>query len=166
MSFSGYIGESVTRLDEKGRIIIPSRFRDPMRGARHHVWFLVPGDHQSILMFPQPVWDQITTDAQKVTGGHPNGVELARHLFGRACDVSPDPQGRMSIAQELRAHAGIDKEGVIVGVGNRLELWNKEAWEAYKQNTKPVYEELARLLVSLSSGQGAATEKGGHEHDG
>ncbi|GMU92281.1 MAG: transcriptional regulator MraZ [Candidatus Hydrogenedentota bacterium] len=157
MTFTGYTGEAVTKLDEKGRITIPSKIRDVMRVIGHDTWYLAPGDNNTVLMFHRDGWNDLRERVTASTSDETQLLAFQRMFFGLATDARPDPQGRMPLANHLREHARIDKEAVVVGVNDHLEVWNKEAWDAFKSKNKSLYEQMAPPLFAKRVSAAVAT---------
>ena len=161
---TGYFGEWFVKLDEKSRLTVPSRIRDIMRVCSFDSWFLAPGDNQSILLFDREGWAHLRQNAGKAGQSETEALAFRRIFFSLAEESRPDPQGRMPLPEHLRNHAGINKEAVVIGVDDHLEVWNREAWDAFKKRNTGLYDQLAPPLFAIK-GNGAATEKGGQSHE-
>ncbi len=162
----GYFGEWTLKLDDKARMTVPSRIRDIMRVFSFDSWFLAPGDNQSILLFDREGWGTLRKNAGRAGQTEEEALAFRRIFFSLSEESRPDPQGRMPLPEHLRKHAGIDKEVVVIGVDDHLEVWNKEAWEAFKKRNTALYEQLAPPLFAIRGNNGATTEKGGQNHEG
>ncbi len=123
-----FFGEFEYRIDEKGRVPIPPRFRRELREGV----VLTPGTEKCITAYPLAEWKKLATSftSSSVT---PNKLRrLQRALFATAFSVNIDGQGRVVLPIPLRQYAGIEDEVVIAGANNYLELWNKDLWESEK----------------------------------
>ncbi len=140
-----FIGEYKHTIDDKGRLAIPVKFRgDLARGA-----VVTRGLDASLFLFPKEEWDKL---AEKLAGlplGQSNSRAFARLMLAGAMDVEMDKQGRLVLPEYLRTYAGIAKSAVVVGVYNRLELWDVETWEAYKKRTESDVSDIAEQLGGL-----------------
>ena len=165
VAFIGYFGEWILKLDEKFRIVIPSRLRESARAFGFDSWYLAPGDNQTILLFDRDGWNLLRQNAGKAGADDAQALAFRRMFFSLAEDARPDPQGRMPLPQHLREHARLEKEVVLIGVDDHLEIWNKAAWDAFKKRNTALYEELAPPLFAIRANNGAATEKGGQNHE-
>jgi len=151
-----YFGEAQTVLDDKGRITVSRRFRETMNVMGHAIWYLTRGYDDAIFLFPKEVWDSINAQA----GQHPTmdsqAVDFRRMFYASVAEVRPDNQGRFVVAQHLREFAGLDKEAVLLGVDDHLELWNRDRWRAFQDSKAEDYKQMASdLLVPKESAAGA-----------
>lgn len=123
-----FFGEFEYRIDEKGRVPIPPRFRKELKDGV----VLTPGIEQCITAYPLSEWKKLA--ATLTTGSITRSKlrSLNRAFFATAFSLNIDGQGRIALPVPLRQSAGIEDEVVIVGANNYLELWNKEQWEAEK----------------------------------
>ena len=138
-----FFGESDYKLDEKGRLPVPPRFRLPLKDGL----VLLPGVEKCVIAYPTSEWVKLS---QKLGD---NGLlsnaktrKLNRALFGQAFATNLDAQGRISLPAPLRAHADIGDDVVVVGVNSTLELWSKTAWQAEKSTDA---DELWNIIESL-----------------
>ncbi len=152
-----YFGESVAKLDEKSRITVPRRTRDTMEVEGHAIWYMTRGYDKSIFLFHRDAWNEIRTLASKHPSMDGKSLDFRRYFFSGVTEVRPDPQGRMAVPQHLREYAGIDKEAVLIGVDDHLELWNREAWRAFQDTMGEGFKEMASALFSQREAAGAAT---------
>ena len=141
-----YFGEAQTVLDDKGRITVSRRFRDTMNVLGHAVWYMTRGYDGSIFIFPKEVWDSIRAQASSHATMDAQAVDFRRMFYGSVAEVKPDNQGRFSVPSHLREYAGLDKEAVLLGVDDHLELWSREGWRAFQEGKQPEYKEMASQL--------------------
>ncbi len=134
-----FFGEFEYKLDEKGRLPIPPRFRREFRDGM----VLAPGAEKCISAYPLAEWKKLA--ARLATGSlSPSKLRrLNRALFATAFYSSLDGQGRISLPLPLREYAGIEDEVVVAGVNNYLELWPREVW----QQEKAVSQEQAWQII-------------------
>jgi len=156
-----YFGEYTTRLDDKGRITVPSQYRKIMEVMGHDQWFMTRGFDQSIFLFHRDEWNKIRGQVGKYSSMNARALDFRRLFFGSVAEVRHDPQGRMPVPQHLREHAGITGEAVLIGVDDHIELWDKNAWRAFQSGSEAEFKEMASTLFMGEEGNGAATEKGG-----
>ncbi len=136
------MGEYKYTIDEKGRLNLPTRFREQMGSSLVVTRWL----DQCLVLFSQQRWESI---CQQITAqGMVKTRDMQRFLFAMATEVVPDRQGRILISGPLRQHAGLDKDVTIIGVGTHAELWNSQAWQD-KQSTFGS-QELEAALEELS----------------
>ncbi len=125
MAFTGTFDHN---LDAKNRLTIPSKFRTALAGGV----YLVRGVEKCVSLYPAQTYEQIAQETLR--GINPlstQGRELRRMLYSSALETDLDSAGRVMLGPKFLAHAGIDREVVITGVGDCLELWDRSAWEAY-----------------------------------
>ncbi len=156
-----YYGEAVTKLDDKGRITVPRRIRETMDHEGHLIWYMARGYGHSIFLFHRDEWKKIREQAGRQSAMNAKTLPFRRLFFSSVAEVRPDGQGRMPVPAHLREYAGIDKEAVLIGVDDHLELWDKEAWKKFQESHDAGYEDMATPLFATEEPQGAATEKGG-----
>lgn len=121
-------GVSQLNLDTKGRIAIPSRYRAVLEDkAQGRVVVTVDRDG-CLLLYPSPEWDQIEQMLMSRPNLHPQVRRLQRLLVGHATDCELDAQGRLLLPSPLREFAGLDKKVVLVGQGNKFEIWDEQNW--------------------------------------
>lgn len=156
-----YLGESITRLDEKGRITIPRHMRDRMEVLGHYVWYMTRGFDGCIFMFERAEWDKLRDQIGRFSAMNAKVLDFRRLLFGSMAEARLDGQGRMAVPQHLREHAHLDKDVVVLGVDDHLELWDKEAWRAFQEAKEQEFREMATYLFAGDGQMGAGAEKGG-----
>ena len=128
-----FFGEFGYRMDEKGRIPLPPRFRAQLKDGL----VLMPGVDNCITAYTMTEWARIAESLNTKSGVTRSKVrKLNRALFYTAFHINIDGQGRISLPVQLREHAGIDEEVIVVGANNCLELWNKVAWEDEKASSR------------------------------
>ena len=162
-----YFGEAITKLDEKGRITVPRRVRETMDVLGHAIWYMTRGFDQSIFLFHRDEWQRIMDRVSQFASMDETALDFRRLFFSSLAEARPDGQGRFAIPPHLRKHSGLegeDREAVLIGVGDHLELWNKDTWEQFLENKEPVYKQIAApMFTRKDNGQGA-TEKGGQDN--
>ena len=123
-------GFSTVSIDSKGRMAIPSRFRDRLAEMADGqlVLTLDPFDH-ALWLYPLPDWDSIEKKLSELSDFDMQSRRTKQMMRGYANDCQPDSQGRILIPQELRDYAHLQKQAVILGQGNKFEIWNQEEWE-------------------------------------
>jgi MraZ protein len=119
-----FMGEFEHSIDAKGRIIIPSKFREDL-GEEFVVTLGLDG---CLFAYPQNEWQTFSSELRKLPGTK-EARQLHRWFFGKAAACEVDKQGRILIPSTLRESAGLEKDIVFVGVLNKIEIWSKEHWE-------------------------------------
>jgi MraZ protein len=121
-------------IDSKGRIAIPRRFREPLRNLADGclVLTLNPLD-RCLWLYPLLEWEQIETKLASLSDFDLQGRRTKQMMRGYATDCQLDSQGRILLPQELREYAGLRKNIVLLGQGNKFELWDEEAWARQRE---------------------------------
>jgi MraZ protein len=141
-----FYGEYEHSLDEKGRLTIPSRVREAMKQGGVTGFMVTRGLDECLFLFPLQQWQTYVEKLGSLPLEKGNARRFTRMFYSGASECSPDRQGRVFIPPNLREHAHIEKDVVIIGVQNRLELWDKARWEAFSTESKESYEETAEEL--------------------
>ncbi len=123
-----FFGEFEYKIDEKGRVPIPPRFRRELKEGV----VLTPGVERCITAYPLSEWKKLAATLTTGSVTRSKSRRLNRAIFATAFSLNIDGQGRIALPIPIRQYAGIEDEVVIAGANNYLELWNKEQWEAEK----------------------------------
>ncbi len=123
-----FFGEFEYKIDEKGRVPIPPKFRRELREGV----ILSPGVERCILVYTLAEWKKLAASLTSGPVARSKLRRLNRAIFATAFSLNIDGQGRIALPVPVREYAGIEDEVVVVGANNYLELWNKEQWEAEK----------------------------------
>jgi MraZ protein len=146
-------GVNALNLDNKGRLAIPTRYRDElMRLANGQMVITVDRDH-SLLLYPLPEWEEIERKLVKLPSFNVQARRLQRLLIGHATEVELDGNGRILLPPLLREFASLDKAVVMIGQGNKFEIWDEAKWNARRAEWLTAAEgdgELPDELGSLS----------------
>ena len=122
-------GVAQLSLDSKGRLAVPSRYREAVL-VRCAGRLVITADYDKcLLMYPQPDWEPIQQKLMGLSSLNPRIRDLQRQLIGYAEDTDMDAAGRVLISPALRDFASLGKSVVLVGQGNKFELWDKEKWD-------------------------------------
>ena len=120
-------GASSLSLDNKGRLSVPTRHRDVLAAVASGQLTITRHPHGCLMVFPRPAWEQFR---QRIVELPMAAQWWKRILLGNAMDVEIDGTGRVLVSPELRTAAKLDKETVLLGMGNHFELWDKATYEA------------------------------------
>ncbi len=119
-------------LDAKGRLAIPTRFRDRLReGCASQLVVTIDKD-RCLLIYPLPEWQEIERKLMKLPSFNKAARNLQRLLVGHATEVEMDGQGRVLLPATLRDFARLDKHTMLIGQGNKFELWDEEQWSSQR----------------------------------
>lgn len=140
-----FIGEYLHTIDKKGRLIIPSKFRDDL-GER---FIMTKGLDNCLFIYPQCEWDILVQKLKTLPLTRKDARAFVRFFFSGACECELDKQGRILVPSNLRQHAKLEKESVVIGVSNRVEVWDKQLWYTYNNDDDLSYESIAEKMAEL-----------------
>ena len=142
-----FIGEYSHSIDLKKRLAIPSKFRSELKNKV----VVTRGLDKCLFIYPMKVWEELAKKLGTLPMGESGTRSFIRLMLAGAVDVDLDSQGRVLIPDYLKEYAGLDRNVIIAGLFNRLEVWNEKKWGEYKQsaekNTDEIAEQLGRLGV-------------------
>ncbi|MEW7980502.1 MAG: division/cell wall cluster transcriptional repressor MraZ [Candidatus Sedimenticola endophacoides] len=121
-------GVTNINLDAKGRLAIPTRYRDELRDCCGSELVITADTDRSLLIYPLPEWHQIERKLMRLPTFNKTARQLQRLLVGYATEVEMDAQGRVLLPAPLREFARLDKHVVLVGQGTKFELWDADRW--------------------------------------
>jgi MraZ protein len=124
---SVFLGTHTPRLDDKGRLFLPAKYRDELAGGL----VITKGQERCLFVFPMAEFTRITERAGEAPVTGKAVRDYLRVLFASASDETPDKQGRITIPPALREYAGLQRDCAVVGANTRLEIWDAEAWQSY-----------------------------------
>lgn len=130
-----FLGTHTPRLDEKGRLFLPARYRADLAEGL----VITTGQENCLYVFPTAEFHRISAEMQAAPSSSKNVRDIVRVFRARAHSDTPDRQGRVTIPAALRSYAGLDRECTVIGNGRRLEVWATERWDAYLDHVMPAY---------------------------
>ncbi len=143
-------GATKVTLDAKGRMAIPTRYRERL-GARcdGQIIITVDKDH-CLLVYPLPDWEELERKLVRLPSMNKAARRIVRIMVGYATEVEMDGSGRILVSRELRDFASLDKSGMLIGQGNKFELWDEQTWNE-KRDAWLSEEEDGELPADLES---------------
>ena len=145
-----FYGEYHQNIDDKGRVIIPAKFRQPLGTVFYitkDLWN--QADERCLCIYSQEEFDKLREKLAGLSRGPKQSRALSRVLYASVQDSSIDKQGRVLINADLKDHAELNREIVFVGVDDHIEIWNQEKWELYNEESFETDDELAERLGQL-----------------
>lgn len=143
-----FYGEYEHTLDRKGRLIIPAKLREVFRENYIEKFFITRGLDKCLFLFTEDEWKLQEQKFKSMPFTSAEARRFNRLYFSGASDITCDRQGRILIPRNLKDFAGIKKEVVIVGVSNRIEIWNKSEWQEFYRNNRESFEEIAEKIIT------------------
>lgn len=140
-----FIGEYKHNLDSKGRIIIPSKFREEL----HTTFILTRGLDGCLTIYSLKQWEKLFEEVNKLPTTKKAARQYVRMLTSTATECTLDSQGRIQVPQFLSKPVNITKECVVIGANDHIEIWDKNAWENYYVDASNSFEEVAENLSEL-----------------
>ena len=137
-----FMGEYNYTIDDKGRITIPSKLRDGLG----HDFIITRGLDKCLFVYPAYEWENVIKKYKELPNTK-DARNYMRFLLSGATENEFDKQGRINVALPLRKYANLNKECVIIGVGERLEIWDKETWQKCDENISA--DEIAENMTML-----------------
>lgn len=127
-------GLTAVKLDTKGRIAVPSRYRDTLQdNAGGQLIITIETEAPCLLIYPLPAWEVIEAKIESLPSFDPAARRIQRLLMGHAQEIELDSQGRILLPPLLREYACLDKDGMLVGQGKKFELWSEHNWLQRRQ---------------------------------
>ena len=124
-----FFGTYTPKLDDKGRLTLPAKFRDALAGGL----MVAKSQDHSLAVFPRAEFEELAGRAARASRSNPEARAFLRNFAAGADEQHPDAQGRITLSAEHRRYAGLSKECVVIGAVDRLEIWDAQAWQDYQQ---------------------------------
>lgn len=122
-----FLGTYAPKLDDKGRVILPAKFRSELEGGV----VIARGQERCLYVFSTREFEELHDKIRQAPVTSKQARDYLRLFLSGANSEVPDGQNRVTIPAQLRAYAGLDRELTVIGVGNRAEIWDTAAWESY-----------------------------------
>ncbi|MHB1419912.1 MAG: division/cell wall cluster transcriptional repressor MraZ [Bacillota bacterium] len=143
-----FMGEYQHTVDTKGRLIIPSKFREGL-GEN---FVVTKGLDNCLFGYPASEWRSLEEKLRTLPFTRADARAFVRFFFSGATECEIDKQGRILLPNNLREFAGLNKEVVIIGVSSRIEIWSRDTWSDYSAQAETEYDALAEKLKDLDLG--------------
>lgn len=141
-----FMGEFQHSIDDKGRIIIPAKFRDLLGSS----FVVTRGLDQCLFVYPMQEWKVLEQKLKALPLMKSDARAFTRFFFSGATECEWDKQGRVNLPGSLRQYAKLEKDCIVLGVSNRVEIWSKDTWEQYFQQSEDTFNEIAEKLVDFN----------------
>lgn len=140
-----FIGEYQHSIDSKGRVIIPTKLREGL-GEK---FIVTKGLDHCLFAYPQSEWSQLEEKLKTLPLASKDARAFVRFFFSGATECEVDKQGRALLSSNLREHASLDKDVVLIGVSTRVEIWSKEKWEEYIEGESENVDSISEKMFEL-----------------
>ena len=138
-----FLGTYTPRLDEKGRLFLPARFREAFAGGL----VITKGQERCLYVFAEPDFAAFADRIRAAPLSAKAVRDYARVFFAGAQHEVPDKQGRIGVPPHLRAYAGLTRDCAVIGASSHVEIWDAAAWESYTAQQEPAFAELSEEVL-------------------
>jgi MraZ protein len=142
-----FYGEYFHAIDNKGRLILPSKLREAAKANFIEKFIMTRGLDKCLFMFGEEEWRATEQKFKAMSFTKQDSRKFNRLFFSGAVEMVPDKQGRILVPVYLKDGAGIKKDVVIIGISNRIEIWAKDLWQDYYKSNLGSFEETAEKLI-------------------
>ncbi len=140
-----FLGTHTPRLDDKGRLALPAKFRSDLEGGL----VITKGQERCLFVFPMVEFSRITELLRTAPVTQRSVRDYSRVFFASASHEVPDGQGRITVPAQLREYAGLAKDCVVIGANSRVEVWDSGAWQSYLDGTEQSFSDAEEVLPGL-----------------
>jgi MraZ protein len=138
-----FLGTHTPRLDDKGRLILPAKFREQLEKGV----IVTRGQERCLYVFPVDEFSRLSEQLRQAPVTSKQARDYLRVFLSGASDEAVDKQGRVTIPAMLRTYAGLNRDCAVIGAGQRIEIWDLTAWESYLQEQEQAFAEQAEEVV-------------------
>lgn len=138
-----FLGTHTPRLDDKGRLFLPAKFRDKLAGGL----VMTRGQERCLYVFPMEEFVKVTQKFQEAPTSSKAARDYMRVFLSGASDEIPDKQGRVTVPSGLREYAGLDRDCTVIGAGSRVEVWDTAAWNDYLASTEQAFADQSEEVI-------------------
>jgi len=139
------MGEYQHNIDIKGRMIVPAKFREGLGDS----FVLTRGLDNCLFVYPMDEWKVLEDKLKQLPLTKKDARQFTRFFFSGAVECEIDKQGRINIPGTLRTYSKLEKECIVIGVSNRIEIWSKDVWEDYFEASEESFEDIAENLLDF-----------------
>jgi MraZ protein len=139
------LGEYKHSIDNKGRLIVPAKFRDDL-GEN---FIVTRGLDGCLFGYPMEEWKQLETKLKQLPLAKKETRAFTRFLYSAATECSLDKQGRINLPNTLIGHASLEKTCVVIGVSDRIEIWSEDRWTTFAEDANESFEDIAEEMIDF-----------------
>jgi MraZ protein len=140
-----FLGTHTPRLDDKGRLALPAKFRVELEGGL----VITKGQERCLFVFPMAEFSRLTNLLREAPVTQRSARDFSRVFFASASHEVPDSQGRITVPPSLREYAGLSKDCVVIGANSRVEVWDSTAWQSYLDGTEQSFADAEEVIPGL-----------------
>jgi MraZ protein len=138
-----FLGTHAPRLDDKGRLFLPAKFRDELLEGL----VITRGQERCLYVWPMAEFVNLTEQMAQTPVTNKRVRDFMRMMFAGASDETPDKQGRVTIPPLLRGYAGLSRDCIVIGAMNRLEIWDAQSWTDYSNQQEAAFSDLSEEVL-------------------
>ncbi len=138
-----FLGTFTPKLDEKGRLILPSKFRDALAEGV----VITRGQERCLYVFSEQEFAQMHERIRQAPITSKQGRDYLRVFLSGAHAETPDKQGRVTVPAALRTYAGLERDLAVIGAGSRAEIWDADAWQRYLEEQENAFAEIEEEVI-------------------
>jgi MraZ protein len=138
-----FLGTHTPRLDDKGRLFLPAKFRDDLQGGL----VITKGQDRCLYVWSRADFEALTERVRQAPFTNKASRDFLRVLFSGASDELPDKQGRITIPPVLRQYARLQRDCVVIGAMDRVEVWDAEAWATYSAEHEESFASMSEEVI-------------------
>lgn len=151
---TNFIGEFDCKLDAKGRLMLPSGLRKQLSPEANEAFVVNRGFEKHLVLYPKNEWDRISAEVNQLNRYVKKNREFIRYFYRGASELALDAAGRLLMPKRLQEYASLDKEVVLFAYSDRIEVWDKEAYEGLMMDEPEDFANLAEEVMGGSKEQG------------
>ncbi|EOL47840.1 division/cell wall cluster transcriptional repressor MraZ [Enterococcus caccae] len=140
-----FMGEFQHNIDAKGRLIVPAKFRDQL-GEK---FVVTRGMDGCLFGYPMSEWEELEGKLKEMPLAKKDARTFVRFFYSAATECEIDKQGRINIPATLRTHGSLEKACVIIGVSNRIEIWDEARWQEFSTEAEENFDEIAETMIDF-----------------
>ncbi|MDF2187632.1 division/cell wall cluster transcriptional repressor MraZ [Paraflavitalea sp. CAU 1676] len=152
---NGFLGEYEATLDAKGRFLLPAGFKKQLPEEAGNQFVINRGFEKCLTLYPMKSWEPIFAEIGKLNDFDPKVREFRRYFLNGATVLELDGAGRLLVPSNLKEHAGLEKDIVLVAAMNKIEIWDKDKYQKFFESFSPdSFSQLAQQVMAAGSGPG------------
>ena len=151
---TGFLGEFEATLDNKGRFLLPAGFKKQLPEEESNRFVINRGFEKCLTLYPVKNWEPLFADISRLNDFDPKVREFRRYFLNGATFVEPDSAGRLLVPPNLKDHAGLEKDIVLVAAVNKIEIWDSNKYKQFFESFSPeAFSSLADQVMNKKPGE-------------
>jgi MraZ protein len=138
-----FFGTYTPRLDDKGRLFLPAKFRDELAEGL----VVTRGQERCLYVWSMEEFSKLTERLRETSVTNKSARDYVRMFFAGASDETPDKQGRITVPPMLRGYASLERDCIVIGAMNRIEIWDAASWQTYSDQQEQAFADLSEEIL-------------------